>query len=275
VLVAAAASALAITSAVLVARDAPSPAAVNSPASLADWAQTLADDPPRVGPGQYLYERIRSTTERNLDDPRFRVRITATGEQWIPHDHRDEWHLEYGGDHVQFVRGTESSARAAGATLPSPAPASTMEAKCGDFAHENRCDGEGWGITGSPAFYAGLTGDPARLYEVLEDRAGSSAGMDVFSQADRLLQPNVPSAFKATLFQAMSRIPGLRITDHARTTDGRTGIGLRMEADGTAREQILDPTTGDLLEGRYTTPDTTITGTVTYGVATAPGQRPN
>jgi len=272
---AAAAAALAVTTTVLVTGEI-SPASVNTPADLVNWAQTLEDDPPRVGPGQYLYERIQSTMERDLDDdPRFRVRSTSTGEQWIPHDYRDEWRLKVGGENVEFVKGTETGAKAEGITIPAPSVAVDMTAKCGNFAAIGSCDGEGWGTTGSPSFYDKLTGDPWRLYAVLRDRAGDSNGLDIFAHADRLLQPNVPNDFKATLFQAMSHIPGLTVTDDARTADGRTGIGLRVESNGTVREQIVDRVTGDLLQGRFKDAHTEAIGTVTYGVTDSPQSRPN
>jgi hypothetical protein len=151
-----------------------------------------------------------------------------------------------------------------------------MTAKCGKYTpDEDPCDGEGWGTTGSPEFYAGLTGDPRRLYDVIEDRATDSTNLAIFVQAELLLQPNVPNDFKATLFEAMANIPGLRITDNARTTDGREGIALRIERNGEVREHIVDHRTGDLLQGRIKDTHTEAVSTVTYGVAEEPGQRPN
>ena len=274
-LVAAAASVVAITGAVLLTRT-ETPLEVTTPADVAAWARHLADDPPRVGPGQYLYERIRTTLRQDLDDPRFRVEITSSGEQWIPYDYRDEWRVVYGGDQLEFVRGTASGAEAAGVEIPRVLPASAMTARCGKFeAEPPPCDGEGWGTTGSPAFYAELTGDPARLYEVIKDRTEDKGSLAIFTEAHRLLQPNIPNDFKATLFEAMSRIPGLAITDDARTADGRAGISMSIDSLGTRREQILDPETGDVLETRFEHGDTAVTNTVTYGVTDTSDERPD
>ena len=273
-LVAAAASVVAITGAVVLTRtDGPPP--VSTPADVAVWAKGLANDPPRVGPGQYLYQRMHTTLRQDLDDPAFRVEITATGERWIPHDYRDEWRAVFGGDRLEFIRGTESEARAANVDIPAMTPATDLTAECGRFeADPPPCHRDGWGTTGSPAFYAELTGDPARLYEVIENHANDKGSRAVFAGAYQLLQPNIPSDFKATLFEAMSRIPGLVITDGARTADGRTGIGLTVDSLGTRRVLVLDRTTGDLLEARLRDGHATITSTVTYGVTDSLDQRP-
>jgi hypothetical protein len=280
VLVTAAASVLAISAAFLLVGD--DEVAVDTPAELAEWAKGLADDPPRVGPGQYLYERIQSTTERDLaDNPAFRVRSTSTGEQWIPADYRDDWRLKVGAEHVEFVKGTPEAASAEGLAAPAPAAPVDVTAKCGAYARSgtpNPCDGDGWGYTGSPAFYRGLTGAPQDLYRTLVERArafGDEDGEQIFAVAVRLLQPNIPNDFKATLFEAMSRIPGLTIRDDAPTADGRTGIALRVAGDDATREQILDRTTGDLIQGRFTTEHREETGTVTYGVTDSTRTHPN
>jgi hypothetical protein len=155
-----------------------------------------------------------------------------------------------------------------------------VTAKCGAYARSGTTDpcGTGWGYTGSPAFYRGLTGAPEDLYRTLVERArasGGDGGEQIFAVAVRLLQPNIPNDFKATLFEAMSRIPGLTIRDDAPTADGRTGIALRVAGKGATREQILDRTTGDLIQGRFTTEHREETGTVTYGVTDSTRTHPN
>lgn len=283
ILVAAAASILAIgTTVALTSDDTAGPGAVGNPTELAAWAKTLADDPPRVAPGQYLYERIHNVIQEDLDDdPRFRVEFVNTGEQWVPYDYRDEWRFRADAQVVDFVRGTEDQAEAEGITVPPPADAADWTEECGAYARNKEdepCDGNGWGYTGSPEFYAPFTGDPARLYRVLDDRAreaGDHTPAGVFTQADLLLQPGIPNAFRATLYEAVSHIPQLTITENARTSDGRTGIGLTVRGAGITREHILDRTTGDLLQGRLTTPHRDTIGIVIYGVTDGLGERPS
>lgn len=305
-LVAAAAAVVAVSTGVLLVQDSGpvTPASVTTPEQLAAWAAGLADDPPAFGPGQFRYQHTQYRSAMDVNgDPRFRTESTTDIKTWIPYDYRDNWRVEYGPSDSRFTKGTREEAENAGVLAPGdPTPGGlehlrtdTADAACGQFGTvtevrpvegregefttklQDLCVGDGWDWVGSPEFYRGLTGDPQQLYDILHEKAvdrGAGIRPELFVQADPLLAANAPKDFKATLYQAMSRIPGLVVLDNATTSDGRTGIGLRVTQNGTTELWVLDRVTGDHLEVRETAAWSDSVRTFTYGVADELGGDP-
>jgi hypothetical protein len=230
---------------------------VSSPAELAAWAAELADDPPAYGPGQFRYVVENTQVSANLDhDPAFRTKTTARSELWAPYDYRDDWLSRSGPQAVLFVKGTAAAAIAAGHAPPRGSAGDTLVLPCGSTTDNTAleplpCQGDGWRGVGSPGFFESLPDDPGDLYELLRERAGDGGygPLPTFmTEAERLLQPATPNEVKATLYQAVSRLPGLVVTADARTTDGRSGIGVRVTQNGATEQWVLDRETGDHLE---------------------------
>jgi hypothetical protein len=293
VLATAAAAVVAVTAGVLLVGDSRTvtAAAVASPEQLVTWAQGLADNPPVVGPNQYRYVRSEHTYERDADDVRFRVISSLTSEMWIPYDYKDEWRFAHGPVENDLIKGTEEEAAAAGVRLDGIFVGPGGTARCGDFEfygnhtqvvpRPDPCDGDGWTGAGSPQWFHDWS-DPQKLWDELHRQAvdrGPGLGPEIFVQArDNLLNANWTNEFKSALYQALSRTPGLVVLDDAKTTDGRSGIGLRVSENGTTEQWVLDRETGDYLELRETTGEfsdsiTTYTYGVTDDMNTTPAAR--
>ena len=259
-----------------------------TPEQLAGWAAGLADNPPPFGPGQFRYERAHEWSSAPWNnEPGLFYEFTRDVETWVPHDYRAEWLQRLGPQTVVRVEGTEK-------TTEPPQAGWDLREPCGNLRElppieeperTEPCDGNGWFWAASPEFYRSLTGDPQKLYDAIRKQVTSEFrgnDLDFLGKADQLLEPNTPNDFKATLFEAMSRMPGLVVLDDVMTADGRNGIGLRFTdttpwvLDGFTTQWILDRETGDLLETKVTGPGPANESIVTntYGVTDQAGVPP-
>lgn len=231
------------------------PATVSNPAELAEWAKGLADDPPEVAPGQYrhvhsMYDYTQTPKKENAN---YSYALTRT---WIPYDFTDEWRLyKFGGQYrAGLYPGVDPMY-----DHPGNKP-EDLRSKCGAFAHPGfmplpdepveppdpaPCDGDGWDGTGSPEFFHQWS-DPQKLYDELSRRANGKS-TEIFAQARELLQGNLPNEFKAALYQALSKTPGLEVLDQAPAGYDRTGIGLRVTQGPVIEQWVLDRVNGNYL----------------------------
>lgn len=84
---------------------------------------------------------------------------------------------------------------------------------------------------------------------------------------DLLANTYVPSAQRAALYDAMTRLSGVHVSDNQTSVDGRQGVGISMSGPHVGNvELVIDPSTGQYLGKKVTSnlgPDTTA---VTVGV---------
>lgn len=99
--------------------------------------------------------------------------------------------------------------------------------------------------------------DGASLYDYVNstyDGSSSSREDSNFSRlADPLRTGLVPAVNRAAFYDALSRVPGVTVTNDVKTMDGRTGISIgRTEplSMGTRDELIVDPDTGLVIGSR-------------------------
>ena len=101
----------------------------------------------------------------------------------------------------------------------------------------------------------GLPRDPQQLlnyiYRVTTGTGVSPDGEALVFIADTIRTGVVPAGLRASLYTAAAGIPGVAITDHSATLDGRTGIAFgRDVGNGVRQEIIINPDTGQLIGER-------------------------
>lgn len=124
--------------------------------------------------------------------------------------------------------------------------------------------------------YGALPTDPAQLltkiYELNGNAGQSPEGEALDWITSALKQGTAPAEFRAALYGAAAKIPGVEITETSATLNGKTGVALgRVEtADNTRHDFVIDPATGRFLGERHITLDgfaDVPAGTETYWTA--------
>jgi hypothetical protein len=120
--------------------------------------------------------------------------------------------------------------------------------------------------------------DPQKLYDLMAADPSVTAkplfGGVLAIAAELLKTGTVPADLKEAIYRAVALVPDLKVTEQVANLDGRTGVALGREPDGTFRTEIIvDPATGEFIGQRVTQlePDKTDKmradikpGTVTY-----------
>jgi hypothetical protein len=137
-------------------------------------------------------------------------------------------------------------------------------ARCGEFYRvpairsDEPCpagpqDASGW-QNPTPQWIAGLPRDPGDLYQRLsEDSLPNDRGnMEILvTAADALRTGRLPADLRAALYQALTYVPGLDVTDAVANLDGAKGTALGMtDRNGIRQEIIVDPATGRFIGER-------------------------
>lgn len=215
-----------------------------------------ATDEP-VGPGQYRYIETHAWWTVFSGYNIFRVEnLIRTWVPAVPDDPTQDWMLDRRptGNRV-WIEGSEEQAREdgtftdvmeGGVTLKATAP-------CGNFYTSGLCPRTGSWQDPTPGFLAGLPRDPAQLYERLQadapDNARGPAELLVYA-ADALRTGLVPADLRGALYQALTRVDGIDLTDKAANLDGRVGTAIGIDDGQFRHDIIIDPVTGAFIGER-------------------------
>lgn len=234
-------------------------------------AAGLAADAPDtpIGRGQYRYIRTHSwvlhgSGGAGSQPPQREVVLLqeSVREVWRPRRWDDEWLLRTRPGRRRMIVGSEAQARAAGMldTVPSRwdgdvrgrcgesdpyAPA--HRAPCGRTSHEGD-----WGFP-TPEWMGTLPRDPEQLYERLrEDALPNDRGEAelLVTAADALRTGLLPADLRAALYEALTYVSGLEVTERRANLDGVRGTALGMTDGKTRQEIIIDPATGRFIGER-------------------------
>lgn len=142
-----------------------------------------------------------------------------------------------------------------------PQPVNTavekISAPCGGY-YDGGCSAEGHWQAPTPEFMAALPRDPTQLLERLKrdapDNGRGNAELVVYV-ADILRNGLVPADLRVALYQTLSLIDGVQITDQLANLDGRIGtaIGIVDPSGYTRQDIIIDPATGMFIGEREVT----------------------
>jgi hypothetical protein len=190
-------------------------------------------------------------------------------QQWIPKQRSGEWLRRESTLDWRWVLGDEELARTEGddGLLGSlKRDSKDYRGLCGDFPEHSVLGGtpddgkpcderRGSWHTPAPPFLADLPLDPEALYADLWTAAGGSA-VEALDMATAVLSsPETPHALRAALYQALTRLPNLEITENTANLAGRTGVALGVIADPAnpylREDVIVDPDSGRFI-GRRT-----------------------
>jgi hypothetical protein len=226
----------------------------------------------RLAPGQAKYFRMETVRLGSTERCRYQER--DVDEIWIPHEQEAEWLLRRDRGQIQWL----TCADPGSGTLPRRHQ-QEYRAKYGTF--DGGADPAGW-YNLTPQFLESLPRDPQALYELIQQEYAKTAepSKAYFQHATHLLQSAaLPADLRATLYRAMTLIPGVEITEELATVDGRKGtaIGLPMGSKGDIREDIvINPADGTLIGIRATGSDGNLSGwsLITHGVTEGMGQPP-
>lgn len=205
---------------------------------------------PAPQPGQYVYERVRSSVLYAFTSSRtgasFRYFTPSTEEHWL---------------------GTDGSGRSA-SSIGQPAfltdadreayegyvASGYMEEEWGEFD---------WGRTYTDAYsageltffdFSGLPTDVDELKGMIERReviGGPEGDWETFNlSADILTWSYAPPELRAALFEVMANLPGISASGQTQDALGRPGIVVGYTHDDSRQEIILDRRTGKVLERR-------------------------
>ncbi|XVS66559.1 CU044_5270 family protein [Actinosynnema sp. CA-299493] len=216
------------------------------------------DEP--VGPGRYRYVATHAwwMATSSVEGKGFARLTEHLLETWVPADPRDEWLLRRDvTGNEQWVIGTEEEARAAGLVGGRGLPEGEWRAACGDFHGESKCGGGSW-QNPTAEWQAGLPTDPAALFDRLradvpDDDRGDAAL--VTYAADALRSGLVDKDVRAAIYQALTRIAGLEVTERRANLGGRVGIALGVDDGERRHEIIIDPETGAFIGERQVATD--------------------
>ena len=217
-------------------------------AALSDAAAaTIKTSDPVVGPGQYLKVSTQAVYSVDGDGGTGHgaaYLVTQNGQMYVPADHNADWVWVRDPSTVAKTFGPASE-RAAAAVANSSSTPDIIRAAKGAWYNGKPTE---WGFQSLPR-------DPQQLlnyiYRVTAGHGVSPDGEALVFIADALRTGVVPANLRATLYKAAAGIPGVKITNHAATLDGRTGNAFgRDESNGVRQEIIIDPTTGLLIGER-------------------------
>jgi hypothetical protein len=256
----------------------PTPQPASAATVLQEAATLIQASDPALTPGQFRYVRTETTMRSGTERCAYTQR--DIDEIWTPSDPEAEWLLrrDYGRIAWDTCQDPTST------TLPR-AYQQEYRAKHGLFAvpgAEQPGSPPSW-YNPTPEFLAGLPRDPAAMFELIkqEYKSGTAEpGKAYFQHATQLLSTSVlPADLRATMYRAMTFIPGVTVTEQFATIDGRKGtaIGLDMGTRGDIRTDIvIDPRTGVLIGERTLGPRGELHGTtvITHGIAEKIGTAP-
>ncbi|MFD0207321.1 MULTISPECIES: CU044_5270 family protein [Saccharothrix] len=232
--------------------------AVQALDSAAARAIGAVDEP--VGPGRYRYVATHawwmgSTTSR--DGREFAWLAEHLKETWEPADPRDEWMLRQDiTGNVQWVVGTAEEADAARVGTDSRWPEGEWRAPCGDFFGESGCQDAGSWQQPNARWQASLPTDPGALYERLRADAPDRGDAAMLTYAaDALRSGLIGKDLRAALYQALTRLPGLEVTERQANLAGRVGIALGVDDGDRRHDIIIDPETGQFIGERQVVTD--------------------
>jgi hypothetical protein len=254
------------------------PQAASAATVLTKAANMIQTHDVTLTPGQFRYVRTESTMLSRTE--RCEYRQHDTDEIWIPQDPEAEWLLRRDRGRIEWLTCEDPDWDG----LPK-AYQQEYRAKYGTFVLDsgaNPTPEPGW-YNLTPQFLASLPRDPQALFTLIEQEYASGTAEPskaYFQHATQLLfSAALPADLRAALYQAMTRIQGIEITDEFATIDGRTGtaIGLTMGAGKGIREDIvIDPQDGTLIGRRSLDLDGSLIGTdvITNGITERIGEAP-
>ncbi|MGW7533059.1 CU044_5270 family protein [Amycolatopsis sp. NPDC054798] len=236
--------------------------------SAADKIRVAGEDPIPAGKFRYIATRTWLLWNDSRIPAAFSgERLTQT---WQPSEFAGQWLLRTAptgnrkwlvGDERALKTATERIERNRDADLREYWPSGEWRAANGKFpakamAVVGRCDDE-WGAPTERQLDE-LPRDPRKLYDLMaadlsvvnKPKLGG-----VLNLAAQLLKTGtLPADLKESLYRAVAKIPGLKVTEQAANLDGRTGVALGVDpVDGTFRmEIIVDPVTGEFIGERRT-----------------------
>jgi hypothetical protein len=223
-----------------------------------------------LAPGQFRY--VRTDTTMLSHTGRCAYRQHDTDEVWIPADPEAEWLLRQDLGRVEWLYGADPDST----TLPGRFRRE-YRARYGTFDQDNGPEPSWYHLT--PEFLAGLPRDPRALFALIEQEYAKAANPSkaYFQHATQLLVgAALPADLRTALYQAMTHIPGVEITDEV-TPDGRTGTAIGLTMGRAGREEIvIDPADGALIGSRWLGPDGALTGTavISGGITERIGEAP-
>ncbi len=254
---------------------------------------SAASDPP-IAPGQFRYVVTHAWYRQTFvldrdrdgqasDDRPFSFLAEGTVETWIPADPDAVWtERRSATGNVRWQQGGPGVL----AEL-SPADAALVRESLGRSSTTVRGPGGGYAAGAEPSwgaptakFLAGLPRDPRQLLDRLRHDAPKNSRGDVellVNAADLLRSGLAPADLRAALYNAVSLLPGLVVTDDAANLDGRRGVSLGMtDPAGEKEEIVLDPKDGAFIGERETDADGTVSAftSVGSGVAAKAGVAP-
>ncbi|ONI79034.1 hypothetical protein ALI144C_29765 [Actinosynnema sp. ALI-1.44] len=225
----------------------------------------MGSSDPVVAAGQYRYVVTRAWNVRGIGSPSsgpMSYLAETVIEVWAPQDYRQEWMQERATTgRKKWLQGDERQAREANLLVDYPSDqagkSAVLRAQCGDFGAvdtgKQPCTTPGSWQAPTPEFVAGLPRDPQQLHErLLRDAPGERRGdaRALVYAADALRSGLLPADVRSALYQALTRLRGLEVTDGAANLDGRTGTALGID-DGERRQDIIvDPATGTFIGER-------------------------
>lgn len=173
---------------------------------------------------------------------------------WVPAPTSDSsipWVIKRGPTGaMKWVVGTPAETADNGLDPRSIYPSWTRQSECGDFLNGGGCERSGSWQDPSPAFIAGLPNDPKALRALLTEAVGDKSPAIFEAAADALKTGLLPANVRANLYAAISRLPGLTLTEDQANLDGQAGTSLGVD-DGTVRHDIIiDPQSGAFIGER-------------------------
>jgi hypothetical protein len=201
-------------------------------------------------PVTYFGERLTQTWQPSDFDGQWLLKTAPTGKK--------EWLV---GNEQTLKTGTERLLGGQSVDLNELWPSGEWRAKSGKFpgkamAIAGRSDDE-WGAPTKQQL-AELPRDPQKLYDLMAadlsvvNKPKFGGVLDI---ASKLLKTGtVPADLKESIYRAVAKIPGLKVTEQVANLDGRTGVALGVDpVDGTFRREIIvDPATGEFIGERRT-----------------------
>jgi len=199
-------------------------------------AATIKTADPVVGPGQYL--KISTLAVYSSSGETGTYLVHQDGQMYIPADRNDDWVWVRDPETVAKTFGPASEKQAAEDSTVTR-PSGVIRAAKGGFYNGPPMD---WGLDALPR-------NPGQLLNyIYRVTAGQNVPPDTAAVrfiADALRTGVVPADLRAALYRALAGIPGVSISDHDATLDGRTGVAFgRDEGNGLRQEIIIDPSIG-------------------------------
>lgn len=253
------------------------PAAASVLRSAADATMEFSD--PIVGPGQYLFVRTDGTFSAvgNLEEDAEKIRANGGESQpsddvsmiesyhdelYVPANRDDDWvWIQCGRQPVQTFGPRSEAFASEQAAIYDEYDSHVIRRFPEGITPGGRSFAGYQTRTDTSVDYDALPRDPADLLEKIYELNGSAGrsrdGQALEWIADALRRGTAPADFRAALYKAAAKIPGVEITEQQATLNGTTGIAIgRLEpADNVRYDIIIDPETGQFIGERAITMD--------------------